>query len=397
MIPPPTPTPESILSLPVSTAALGLSQAITVVILLVLLLARRRPRGKSVPCTFEVGHAPWLAALLDGLPQAALVVGPNGLPVTWNAAAARSLDLSKGATRLPPSLAALVIRVIESGATETTEIVAPHAPGRSLRATASLLGEVGEHGILVLVQNPAEEARGAEPYRRLIGAMAHELRTPLTAILGHADILGSCNPIEEEALWRRSRGFIASEAERLARLVEDLLTLSRLDLTPLQRRPVNLRAVAEEAISALFQVAQVRGVRLALQSPPNLSRILGDRDRLQQVFLNLLDNAIKYSSTGGEVMVRLTPQEDLMQVEVRDDGVGIAPEDLPYVFDPLYRSENVRDVPGTGLGLTIVRTILEQHGATIDVQSTPGHGTTFHFGLPCAQSEQASRPKSLHP
>lgn len=397
MIPSPTPTPESILSLPVSTAALGLSQAITVVILLVLLLTRRRPRGKSVPRTFEVGDASWLAALLDGLPQAALVVGPNGLPVTWNAAAARSLDLSKGTTRLPPSLAALVVRVIESGATETTEIVAPDAPGRSLRVTASLLGEVGENGILVLMQNPAEETQGAEPYRRLISAMAHELRTPLTAILGHADILGSCNPVEEEALWRRSRGFIASEAERLARLVEDLLTLSRLDLTPLQRRPVNLRAVAEEAISALFQVAQARGVRLALQSPPNLSRVLGDRDRLQQVFLNLLDNAIKYSSAGGEVVVRLTPQEDLMQVEVCDDGVGIAPEDLPYVFDPLYRSENVRDVPGTGLGLTIVRTILEQHGATIDVQSTPGHGTTFHFCLPCAQSDQVSRPKSLHP
>ena len=385
---PPTPTPEPILSLSLGTVALWLLLIVGGAVLLALLLARRGRTGVGM---HTVNDVPWLAALLAGLPPPALVVDPNGHPVAHNAAAARTLALAEGATGLPLSLSALVARVIQAGAAETTHIAAPDAPAHQLRVTASPLGTMSHpYGALVLVQDPIEATQSTESYRRLIGAMAHELRTPLTAILGHADILGSCNPAEEEALWRRSRDFIASEAERLARLVEDLLTLSRLDLTPLQCRPVNLRAVAEEAISSLFHAAESRGLRLALQSPPDVPRIPGDRDRLQQVFLNLLDNAVKYSA-GSEAVVRFMPQEDSVQVEVRDDGVGITPEDLPHIFAPLYRSEDVRDTPGTGLGLTIVRTILEQHGATIGVQSAPNGGTTFLFRLPCVQSSRSSQ------
>ena len=130
------------------------------------------------------------------------------------------------------------------------------------------------------------------------------------------------------------------------------------------------------------------------RSVPNV-RDLGicDRGQLQQVFLNLLDNAVKYSS-GSEAVVRLSPERNFIQTEVRDDGVGIAPEDLPHIFEPLYRSEDVRDTSGTGLGLTIVRTILAQHGTTIDVQSAPHQGTAFRFRLPFAQSSQASPSSS---
>jgi two-component system phosphate regulon sensor histidine kinase PhoR len=311
-------------------------------------------------------------------------------------------------------LTVLVTRALDVGTAVTTEVhTGPTSASawdrrsssspRRLRATAVPLRAMGQVcGALVLVHDPAEGTGNAESYRRLIGVVAHELRTPLTAILGHADILGSCQPDQEEALWRRSRDFIASEADRLARLVEDLLALSRLDLAPLQRRPVNLRAVAEEAISTVFQAAEARKVSLTLQSPPALPRVLGDRDRLYQVFLNLLDNAIKYCAdagrplAGGEVVVRLAPGAGSVQVEVHDEGAGIAPEDLPYVFDPFYRSKGARDRPGTGLGLTIVRTILEQHGATIHVQSAPGRGTTFTFQLPHAQSS-SSLPRRRPP
>jgi signal transduction histidine kinase len=385
--PPSTPTLEPIYSLPIGAAAGGLLLIVGAMVLLGLLLARRSQGRETVP---DVKAVPWLASLLDGLPQAALVVDALGQTVAWNTAAARTLALADQARSLPMSLAGLVARVLDAGSAETTEITAPGAPDRRLRATASPLRAMDfPSGALVLLQDPTGADRSTESYRRLISAMAHELRTPLTAILGHADILDSCKLEEDEALWRRSRDFIASEAERLARLVEDLLTLSRLDLTPLQRRPVNLRVVAEEAISGLFQAAETRGVRLALQSPPDLPRVLGDRDRLQQVFLNLLDNAVKYSS-GSEAVVCLSPESSFIQTEVRDDGVGIAPEDLPHIFEPLYRSEDVRDISGTGLGLTIVRTILAQHGTTIDVQSAPHQGTAFRFRLPFAQSSQAS-------
>ncbi len=392
MNPPPTPAADPILySLPLGAAALVLAILVGGGALLALLLTRHRERRAQFAARVRgVEDAPWLASLLEGIPHAALVAGSNGRPLAWNAAAARSLSRLGKESGLPLSLTTLVTRVLHTGATETTDIASPEAPGRRLRVTASLLG-AAEHpcGALMLLHEPIEAAKSVESYRRLITTLAHELRTPLTAILGHADILGSCRP-EEEGLWRRSRDFIASEADRLARLVEDLLLLSRLDLTPLQRQPVNLRAVAEEAVSALFQVAESRGVRLALQSPSSIPRVLGDRDRLSQVFLNLLDNAVKYSSDGGEATVSLAPEGDHVQVAVRDDGAGIASEDLPHIFEPLYRSENVRHTPGTGLGLTVVRTILEQHGATVDVQSAPGRGTTFRFRLPCAQGKQVS-------
>ena len=384
MIPNIPPTPEPVVSLPISVVGVGLLLVVATIVLVALLLKRRR--SSSLSYGSGISDAPWLAPLLDSLPQAALVADPDGHPIAWNAMAAHLLSLDIRARALPLSLASMVARVLDSKTTETIEIAVPN---RQLRATASPLRAIGHSfGAMVLIQDPSEFVQSAESYRRLISAVSHELRTPLTAILGHANILSNCRPEREQALWRRSRDFIARETERLARLVEDLLTLSRLDLTPLQRQPTNLRAVAEEAISTLFQAAESHGVRLSLQSPPNLPRILGDRDRLQQVFLNLIDNAIKYSSVGGEAVVRLDPEGDRVRVKVCDDGVGIAAEDLPHIFEPLYRSREVRDTPGTGLGLTIVHTILEQHGSTIDVKSAPNRGTVFHFCLTCAPSSQ---------
>jgi signal transduction histidine kinase len=384
----PTPTPTAILSVPLGAVvswtlviAIGVAEA---GLLLAWLWRRRsasRDGRRDVPP--RPLSATWLPSLLDQFGQSAMAIDPTGSPVAWNQEAAREFPLDGPASELPPDLTALASRVLEAGREESTEIVDGQA--RRWRVIVTPLGAAPQIGTLALLRRSGEETGRIQSYRHLISAMGHELRTPLTAILGHVDILGSCDPQQDEVLWRRSCGFIASEAQRLARLVEDLLTLSRLDLSPLQRRPVNLRAVAEEAISVLFQAAEARGVRLSLQSDSSLPRVPGDRDRLQQVFLNLLDNAVKYTLAGGEVTVHLVAQDKGVQVEVRDNGVGIAPEDLAHVFEPLYRGQDVRDVPGTGLGLTIVRTILEQHGTAIYVDSVLHQGTTFHFCLPYAE------------
>ena len=186
--------------------------------------------------------------------------------MAWNEAAEHELalvdpDVRAAAFPARPGVQGAARR----NAKETTGIFDDRGERIARDGDAAVAG-TNKIGALVLVRRPERQTGSVQSYRHLIGAMAHELRTPLTAILGHVDILGSCDPEQDEALWRRSRDFIASEAERLARLVEDLLTLSRLDLTPLQHRPVNLRAVAEEAISFLFQTAEARDVRLSLQS-----------------------------------------------------------------------------------------------------------------------------------
>ena len=394
-MPTPTPMPEAILSVPVGIVVSWLLVIVVGAVevsLLLLWLWRRRSATAATPLdalsqtldlTWLTSDANWLTSLLSKFDQGALVVNLDYRPVAWNEAAERDLLFDDPTPELPLSLLALVSKVLIGKTEEMTEILDDQA--ERLRVTVAPLGRTIKIGALVLVRRPGDETGRIQSYRHLIGAMSHELRTPLTAILGHVDIMGSCDPQRDEALWRRSRGFVASEAERLARLVEDLLTLSRLDLSPLQHRPVNLRAVAEEAISTHFQAAEAHGVRLALQSAPSLPRVPGDRDRLHQVFLNLLDNAVKYTDAGGKVDVHLSAGDDGVQVEVRDNGAGIAPEDLGHIFEPLYRGQDVRDVPGTGLGLTIVRTILEQHGAMIRVESVLGQGTTFRFSLPCVK------------
>ena len=348
------------------------------------LLARRRRTAAPLVIPSPQTGIPWLPALLEPLPCGALLADAQGRVTLANGQARRLLGETGRSVKLPPAVQALVTRVAASGVGEGLEAHAPPGADHRLWIEATSLG--GSGGVLVLIEQRPSRGGGvaAEVYRRLMHTIAHELRTPLTAIMGHADILASCS-IEEEPLWRRSQRFIASEAERLARLVEDLLTLSRLDLSASALVPINLRAVVEEAISATWQLAEEKGVTLALQAAGDLPRVRGDADRLRQVFVNLLDNGVKYTPSGGQVTVRLTPGQDSVSVEVSDTGIGVPAADLPHIFDPLFRGEQAdRAATGTGLGLTIVRTILAQHEAEIRVQSESERGTTFSFDLPIA-------------
>jgi signal transduction histidine kinase len=374
---------EPVVSISLGWIALAALLAVVLLVGLAVLLTWRYWQRRAS----AAAHAPpWLPDLLDSLPMAALVADQDGQVMEHNAEAARLLGLSGRDLALPLALRTLVQRVLALGVSETTEIPVPDDAQRRLRVTATALDAAGSaRNALVLVSDPAELRQREMSYLRLISTVSHELRTPLTAIMGHVDILDSCG-IEEEALWRRSQRFISGEVKRLARLVDDLLSLSRLETSPSQMCPVNVRAIAEEAISTLWEAAERAQVTLLLQAPPGLPRVLADPDRLQQVFINLLDNAIKYSSGGATATIRLGHEGNVVRVEVADTGPGIATDDLPHIFEPMYRGSTaaIRASLGTGLGLTIVKTILEQHGATISVESALGEGTTFTFRLPCA-------------
>jgi len=333
-------------------------------------------------------HAFQVSAFLDALPQAALTTDNESQITAQNALANKMNKDLNWKDELPVMLDAAAGRVIRSRVPETFEITTSVKPARRVQVTVAPLHLGGQQvEALVLFNDQNTGSNRAEVYQRLIGTVAHELRTPLTAITGHVEILNSCQ-IDEEALWRRSLGFVSAETERMTRLVEDFLSLSRLDRMSLHRRPVNLRVSAEEAISSLYDAAEQNKVTPIIQAPIEVPPVLADPDRIKQVFINLLDNSIKYAP-GSNVTVRLTPEDEIVKVEISDNGPGIPAEDLPYIFEPFRRGkQTAARSKGTGLGLTIIRTILEQHQAPISVKSEVGIGTTFTFSLATSQSSR---------
>jgi len=217
--------------------------------------------------------------------------------------------------------------------------------------------------------------------QRFVSDASHELRAPLTAIQANLELLHRQSTMSEaereEALTEVER-----ESARLARLVADLLVLARADAgTSLHHRPVDLDAIVLEAFRGARHLSQ--GQQLVLDSLEP-ARVEGDEDRLKQLVLILLDNAIKYTLGDGQITLGLRCQNPSVEILVRDTGIGIAPEDLPLVFERFYRTDPARnhDLGGTGLGLPIARWIVKQHGGEIMLKSQPGQGTTAIVRLP---------------
>jgi heavy metal sensor kinase len=217
--------------------------------------------------------------------------------------------------------------------------------------------------------------------RRFTADASHELRTPLTAIRTEAEVAlarptpADCRPV---------LGSILEECERLTRLIDQLLVLAREDARAVRApAPLDLAALLAGVVETMRPLAEAKRVRLEYQ-PNGAATLAGDETRLRQVFYNLLDNAIKYTPAGAAVSIALRRQGNHHRVTVRDNGIGIPPEHLPHVFDRFYRVDKSRgrEPGGTGLGLSIARTIVTAHGGEIELESTPGKGTTCTVTLP---------------
>jgi heavy metal sensor kinase len=224
-----------------------------------------------------------------------------------------------------------------------------------------------------------------ERERRFTADAAHELRTPLTILKGELEVaLRRDRPADA---YRAVLTSMSQEVDRLARLAEDLLMLARADAggIPLQRQPVSLGALVRWAEEQFAGAARRKGIALEAQGAGSVT-VPGDPDRLRQLLTNLVDNAIVYTPPGGSVRVRWDRDTAVARLTVADTGGGIAPEDLPHVFDRFYRADRarVRTSGGSGLGLAIARWIAEAHGGRIEVDSRPGHGTTVTVWLPAA-------------
>jgi signal transduction histidine kinase len=239
---------------------------------------------------------------------------------------------------------------------------------------------------LVLLEDLGAKQRQQAFYRNFIQNVSHELKTPLTVIQGHAAKIGD-TPGDEEG-WLASLRIISDESKRLTKLVDNMLTLARLESPSfaLELSPVNFSALLEESILELSDLAERRQVAIALNRSPGISPLQADRPRLKQVVLNLIDNAIKYTAPGGEVLITLRDDKEASKLvcAVQDTGEGIDAEDLPYIFDKLFRARRTRrrTVEGSGLGLTIAQQIINAHGGEISVQSQLDKGSVFTFTLP---------------
>jgi two-component system OmpR family sensor kinase len=220
--------------------------------------------------------------------------------------------------------------------------------------------------------------------QRFLADVSHELRTPLTVIKGNADLIRKLGPDDE------SLDTIKDEADRLTRMVGDLLLLAQAESGKL---PLTMSRVAlDELLTDVFQQMRVLAgekVRLKLTEIDQVV-VMGDRDRLKQVLINLASNAIHYTPSGGEIYLSLSKTGGVARIVVRDTGPGIPPGDLPYIFDRFYRGEKSRTrskTSGFGLGLSIANFIVEAHGGRIEVDSHEGQGTAFAVFLPLADEK----------
>ena len=233
-----------------------------------------------------------------------------------------------------------------------------------------------------------------------LATVSHELRTPLNAILGWAQIL-ELGPTDEEK-QRRGLQSIHRNAKAQAQLIDDLLDLSRIvsGKMRLDVRTVDLPPILESAVEALRPAAEAKQIRLQRVLDPQAGPIAGDADRLRQVVWNLLSNAVKFTPRGGRVEVRLERVSSHVEIVVADSGIGISPEFLPHVFDRFrqFDSSASRSHGGLGLGLAIVRHLVELHGGTVDVRS-PGldQGSTFIVALPVSIARLDGPDQRVHP
>lgn len=218
-----------------------------------------------------------------------------------------------------------------------------------------------------------------------ISAVSHELRTPLTSIVGYGEFLdegfgGALSPKQRDFVRQ-----IQENARRLKRIVDDLLDFARLEAGTfrLSVREADLRVKVRQVIESLRPLARDAKLEIQAEIAPGPLRIPMDPDRIEQVLLNLLANAIKFSPTGGIARIRVTKSAKSMRVEIEDQGIGIATEDIPRLFDRYYQAHPaVAHKGGVGLGLAIAKALVEAHGGRIGVESTVGRGSCFWFELP---------------
>lgn len=217
----------------------------------------------------------------------------------------------------------------------------------------------------------------------VVSIIAHDLKTPITSVKGYLELIERVGTLNERQQQFSQRAL--NSLKQMEQLITLLLEMSWIDADqPLKRDPCDLATLLREAANLLEDMAARHEVAIHVDIAPELGIILAESRRVEQVILNLLSNAIKYNRPGGDVWLTATGTATEVEFSIRDTGIGIPPEDLPFIFDRFFRARRPGGelIEGTGLGLSIARAIVEKHGGTIRLESSLGSGTTFFVTLP---------------
>jgi two-component system phosphate regulon sensor histidine kinase PhoR len=332
-----------------------------------------------------------LASVADGLTQGVIAIDGERKIEMLNDAARRMLGVQSSLVGEPllefvrvPELRALIERPEDASA----EVQLPQGPRTLIRA-ARTYGRAGR----VLLLEDVTRVRRLETVRRdFVANVSHELRTPVAVIRANAETLLAGAKDDPEMGPRLIDG-LHRNAERLARIIADLLDLSRLDAGQyrLDISPVPVRSVTEQSLSAVEPQAQARNVSVEVAIPDALA-VRADAKALDQILVNLIDNGIKYTRADGHVWVEARETGDSVRIEVRDDGPGIADKHRARVFERFYRADpsRTREAGGTGLGLSIVKHLVESMGGQVGVEPNHPRGSIFWLRLPRATTTRAA-------
>jgi two-component system phosphate regulon sensor histidine kinase PhoR len=333
-----------------------------------------------------------LESVLAGMVEGVVAVDSRESVLFMNAAAARLLGLQKPlaagealweAFRFP-DLEEDLRAALAGHAPDRRDTHSPSAYGHTLEIAAGPLG--GGSGAVAILRDVTEVRRMERIRMDFVANVSHELRTPL------AGVVGSLETLEGEDLGdgerRKFLDIARRNAERLQALVADLLDLSAIESegTSLPREPVDVASTVRSAAALLAGAAAERRVSLTVDPAPGDFRVPAHARRLEQAFVNLVENAIKYTPAGGKIDVRIRDRGGEIAIEVEDSGIGIPPEALPRIFERFFRADpsRSRQMGGTGLGLAIVKHIVRAHRGRVDVRSTEGVGSVFTVVLPRA-------------
>ncbi len=333
-----------------------------------------------------------MAAVLGGMTDGAVIVDQAGLIQLVNPAAEGLFDLEPDAAigqSLMQALRAYQIndlwqQSLQSNEAQTSPLeIAPRQ--MVLQCSAIPLGRALPGSTLLLFQNLTRLRRLETVRRDFISNLSHELRTPLASLKALTETLQD-GALDDPPAAQRFLDRMLIEVDALSQMVEELLELSRIESgrVPLRLAPVDPADLLAAAVERLGVQAERAGLTISIDCPSDLPPVLADAARLQQVLVNLLHNAIKFTPSGGQIRLSAAARPGQVVFSVQDTGVGIPVEDRPRIFERFFKADRARAGGGTGLGLAIARHLVEAHGGRIWVESVEGRGSVFSFEIPAA-------------